>query len=426
VLSRKRVFGVIYGLILAVATLAGIEFLSSFYAPSWPARALRSVPPANPITATTKPFTNQPWIAEPYNSWGMRDSERTVAKPAGGPPRVAFVGDSFLESAFTPLSLPAAVALRVAETGGRIEAINLGVSGTNPRSYYYRIRDVALALSPDALLLFVYAGNDFMASDKGYSIWPSLVDESPGGSLLGTVMPRTNWLLVNRLRLSEFLSGRPAPAGESEMLYDDLHAPPAERIDRLAAHVEKYYHPELSKEKIREILSRGDGRLWRAAEERPEERGGEQEYLMGWMLDTLMNSEIGDFGGARSRQDAERLAGRGEVAATLSWIETADRVAREHKIPLLVFLAPVASGDPDYVEFWKPWPRIYAWNYLCDEWQSRLVSALGKTSIRFVDLREDLDGIPGAYRKLDGHWSQKGEAIVADRVKKELGRLVDR
>jgi hypothetical protein len=422
VLSRRRVFGVIHGLILAVATLAGIEFLSSFYAPPWPARALRTVPPTNPVTATTKPFSNQPWIAEPYNSWGMRDSERTVAKPAGDATRVVFVGDSFLESAFTPLSLPAAVALRVAETGGRIEAINLGVSGTNPRSYYYRIRDVALTLSPDALLLFIYAGNDFMAPDKGYSIWPSLVDESPGGSLLGTVMPRTNWFLVNRLRSSEFLRGRPAPAGESEMLYDDLHAPPAERVDRLGAHVEKYYHPALSREKIREILSRGDGRLWRAAEEQV----SEQEYLMGWMLDTLMNSETSAFDVARSRQDAARLAGDGEVEATLSWIEAADRVARQHKVPLVVFLAPVASIDPDYAEFWKPWPRIYAWNYLCDERQSRLVSALGKTNIRFVDLREDLDGIPGAYRKLDGHWSQKGQAIVADRVKKELGRLADR
>ena len=51
--------------------------------------------------------------------------------------------------------------------------------------------------------------------------------------------------------------------------------------------------------------------------------------------------------------------------------------------------------------------------------------ALRKTDIRFVDLREDLDGIPGTYRKLDGHWSQKGEAIVADRIRKELGRLVN-
>jgi len=54
------------------------------------------------------------------------------------------------------------------------------------------------------------------------------------------------------------------------------------------------------------------------------------------------------------------------------------------------------------------------------------VSELGKTNIHFVDLRQDLDGVAGAYRKLDGHWSQKGEAIVADRIKKELGPLANR
>ena len=51
-------------------------------------------------------------------------------------------------------------------------------------------------------------------------------------------------------------------------------------------------------------------------------------------------------------------------------------------------------------------------------------AALGKTKIRFFDLREDLAGIPGTYRKLDGHWSQKGEAIVAGRVRRELQSLL--
>ena len=59
-----------------------------------------------------------------------------------------FIGDSFVEASFTPLSLPAAVRRQVEAAGGRIEAINLGVSATNPRSYYYRTRDVALELSP--------------------------------------------------------------------------------------------------------------------------------------------------------------------------------------------------------------------------------------------------------------------------------------
>ena len=422
--SQKRfVFSVVYGLILAAATLAGVEFLSSFYAPPWPARALRAMAPITSATALKPPFTEQPWLGNAQNSWGMRDSERTIAKPAGGAPRTVFVGDSFVESPFTPLSLPGAVERAMAAAGRPIEAIDFGVSGTDPRSYYFRIRDVVLKLSPDAILLFIYAGNDFMAANAGYSAWPALIDEAPGSSLLGSIMPRTNWLLINRLRLAQFFQGRaPAPPEEEAMLYDAVNAPAAEQLPRLVEHVKKYHYPELSDANIAEILSRGDNRYWRATESGE----GEQEYLLGWMIDILMNWETRDFDVARDRKDAARLAGNGEVEATFSWIEAADRLAREHKVPLIVSLVPVGTVDPEYAEFWKPWPRAYSWNYLCDEWQSRLAAALGKTKIHFVDLRDDLNGIPGTYRKLDGHWSRKGTAIVADRVQRELKSLLDR
>jgi len=408
---KPKVFGGIYALILVFATLAGIECLSAFYAPSWPARALRSVP----TTLAGGPFGVEPWTG--YNSWGLRDVERKVAKRAGGAPRVVFVGDSFVESAFTPLSLPAVVEARIVAEGGTIEAYNLGVSGTDPRSYFYRIRDIALHLSPDVLLLFFYSGNDFVAPDQAYPPrWPALVDESPGASLLGSVMPRFNWLLVNRLRLSEFLRGKPAPTGENEILADLLRAPASQQMSRLVTHVRKHYHPQLSEQQIREVLVRGDGRLVATAEEKV----SEQEYLTGWLLDSLVNIETGNFDVAKGPQDAARLAGGGEVEATQTWIEAAALLARQQKVPLLVFIAPVGSVDPDYAAFWKPWARYYAWNYLCDERHSGIVRALSTSNVHFVDLREVLRGIPGTYRKLDGHWSKKGQQIVADRVAREL------
>jgi hypothetical protein len=213
-LRKRMVFGVVFGLILTVATLAGIEALASHYVPPWPARALVSFEPSTSPRELQPPFNRQPWLSEPDNSWGMRDTERTRAK-APRAVRAIFVGDSFVESRFTPLSLPAAVEQRMTATDSRVEAINLGVSGTDPRSYYYRIRDVALKLFPDAILLLIYAGNDFMPPAQGYSIWPRLVDESPGGSLVGWIMPRANWLLVNRLRLAELFQARaPAPPNE--------------------------------------------------------------------------------------------------------------------------------------------------------------------------------------------------------------------
>ena len=45
--DRKRLaFWAIFGTILLATSLAGIEFLSSFYAPSWPARVLNARAPA--------------------------------------------------------------------------------------------------------------------------------------------------------------------------------------------------------------------------------------------------------------------------------------------------------------------------------------------------------------------------------------------
>jgi hypothetical protein len=200
---RKRwVFGTLFGVILVGATLVGIEVLSSFYVPAWPARAMNPREPAL-VRPLPTPFKNQPWLADPDNSWGMRDSERTINKPPGLW-RAIFVGDSFVDSRFTPLSLPAAVQQRT-QPGQKIEAVNFGVAATDPRSYYYRIRDVAVNLRPDAVLLFIYAGNDFMSPGTGYSIWPRWVDESPDGVLPGMVMPRTNWLVVNWTQKGEAL-----------------------------------------------------------------------------------------------------------------------------------------------------------------------------------------------------------------------------
>src|SRR5215203_5336867 len=94
---RKRwVFGTAFGVILLVATLVGIEVLSSFYVPAWPARALNPRPPA-PVRVLQPAYKNQPWIADPDNPWAMRDIERTVAKPSGTQ-RAVFIGDSFVES----------------------------------------------------------------------------------------------------------------------------------------------------------------------------------------------------------------------------------------------------------------------------------------------------------------------------------------
>src|SRR5260370_785654 len=89
-------------------------------------------------------------------------------------------------------------------------AILVAVTVADPdaRSYYYRIPGVALNIQADGVLLFIYAGNALVAPHQGYSIWPRLVVESAGGSVVGSIMPRTNWLPVNRLDLAAFFKSR--------------------------------------------------------------------------------------------------------------------------------------------------------------------------------------------------------------------------
>ena len=99
-----------------------------------------------------------------------------------------------------------------------MEAINFGVLGTGPQHYYYRIRDVALPLRPDVIMVVVYAGNDFIATPFDPKAIPPFIDELPLPSVLGTLAPRTTWLTVNRLGLSEVARGNRGAPGELAMI----------------------------------------------------------------------------------------------------------------------------------------------------------------------------------------------------------------
>jgi hypothetical protein len=105
-------------------------------------------------------------------------------------------------------------------------------------------------------------------------------------------MPRTNWLLVNRLDLAAFFKSRTkAPPNDEEMLYAAVTAPQDERLKRVVAYAKNYHFPELPEGQIAEVLSRGDNRYLNIA--LPHD--GEQEYLLDWMFDTLMSWETSNF-----------------------------------------------------------------------------------------------------------------------------------
>ena len=298
-------------------------------------------------------------------------------------------------------------------------------SGTSPPSYYYRLRDVALPLSPDALAVFFFSGNDFLRDGEGYraGVLPPLVNESPGRSLIGSVMPRTNWLAVNRFRLSEFLKSNKSVPHEIETLRAIVRGPQDRRALLLAQHMKRHYFPDVPDGQLVEILSRGGETFWRAFAARPLD----EEFLMGWILALMIGTDLNDssFVSVRTREQASAFTLEADIAATLSWLVAMDDLARARGVPLRLFLVPAASVDPEFVEFWKPWPRYYSWYLHSAVRHERLVAALRGTAVSFVDLQPAFQNVPGAYRKADAHWSERGLDIAADQVFGELQRAGD-
>ncbi len=412
-MTKRFWFWPIYGLLLLGIALVGAEFIASSSVPSWPARDLRPIP-IDGLTANVKTvFADTPELVPSYNDWAVRDRPRSVARPPAVQFRSVLVGDSFLEGYYISAPLAELVERRWAARGLQgMEAVNLAIAATGPRQYYARIKKVALALDPDVVAVFVYAGNDMMDEPFNPFSLPPLVDELPAPSLLGSVAPRTTWLLANRLRLSEMGRGNKEIPGEDALLSKWTQQPSAEPVAEVARHMRLHYYPKLSEQTISEILLRGDGRLHHAARHRRHDR----EYIAGWLLSGIIDWETGTWPAPRNADEAVQMVGNDKVGETLSWLQAMDRLVASNGKRLVIALIPVGTVDPDYAEFWRPWPRYYSYSLSADARHRRLAAALRQSGLQVVDLRETLDGVRGTYRLTDGHWTDRGTQLSADRI----------
>lgn len=418
VVKKKLILSTAFGAILVAATLVGIELVASFLTPAWPGYLLRPLPISR--DAVARWHSSMPDIAFATNSWLMRDRERSVAKPEGAAFRSVFIGDSFLEGGFTRAALPSRIeGVLVGKGQEDVEAVNLGVAGTSPVEYYYRLREVGLKLSPDAVVLMFYSGNDFVQEsfDKLQTTLP-LIAELPRPSLLASVAPHAAWLGVSAFGLAGMSRGKYVP-GESELIAAALRLPPAERLERLAHHMKEHYFPELEERTIREVLSRGSERFWSEYEPRRFDR----EYLQGWVLQGLISWETNGRRLPMTAAEAAAEIPAAEIETTLTWIAAAEQLARSRGIKFLVALIPVGTVDPDFVAYWQPWPRYYAFTLLADARHKAMVAALARTSIPFVDLANDLQGVTATYRKTDMHWTEAGHEVAAARLAEEIVNL---
>ncbi len=416
-MNRKIWFWPIYILLLLGVTLAGTEFVSSFLVPSWPARDLRPISVGALGENVAAMFANSPRLIPHYNAWGVRDRPRSIERPADVRYRSVLVGDSFLEGYYIPAPISELVEQRWASEGHTdAEAINLGIAATGPRQYYYRIKRVALALKPDTIVIFVYAGNDFIQVRFDDFAMPALAEELPVPSILGTIAPRTDWLVSYRLGLSELGRNNREVPGENELLAEWAASPTPELTARVARHMQQYYYPKLGEETIREILARG-GEPMRLA---LAQRKADHQTVAGWLLAGIIDWETGTWPMPKDAQEADRMIDPKVVDDTLSWLVAAEELAKAHGAKLFIALAPVGIGDPEYVAFWKPWPQYFSYTLSADARHKRLAAALRQRGMPVIDLREALDGVRGSYRLTDGHWTDLGTQIAADRVARAL------
>lgn len=418
-MKRRATFWLAYGALLIVTLLAGTEGIAWLVTPAWPGYLLRPAPVG--VDAVAQWSGGMPDVVFATNRWQMRDRERSVAKPANIAFRSLFVGDSFLEGGFTRAALPARVEGRLVGAGREdMEAINLGVAGTSPIEYYYRIKELGLKLAPDAIVLVFYSGNDTLTQPfPGEDAPLPFVAELPRPSLLGRIAPHLAWQTVNALRLSGAAKGGKYAPNEHEVITEALAKPREQGLPILVKMMHRYYFPDLPAATIEEVLARGGDRFW--SEFKP--RRFDREYLQGWILDGIISMETGTAKLAMSPAEADAAVSADEIRATMSWLEATERLTKAHGVKLLIAVAPVGTVDPDFMDFWKPWPRYSSYTLGRAAIHRAMVAALARSDIPFVDLAQDLDGVRGTYRKTDLHWTEEGHEVVAARLARELMAL---
>ncbi|MFQ5484572.1 MAG: hypothetical protein ACE5DO_04465, partial [Desulfobacterales bacterium] len=141
--------------IISALSIFGVEYSTRFLTPGWPDIGLHGIKPGVIAGAWGRTLGVND---VQFNPWAERDHIHTIRK-VGDVYRAAFIGDSFLEES---VSKPLPVEVDNLLSHDLIESINLGVSGTSPDGYYYRMKNIALQLDIDHVFLFFYTGNDFI------------------------------------------------------------------------------------------------------------------------------------------------------------------------------------------------------------------------------------------------------------------------
>ena len=94
----------------------------------------------------------------PINSDGFKDQPFSTQR-VSGERRVAAIGDSFV---FSMVPYESSFCTVLEKRLQNVNVMNFGVIGTKPEDYVTVLRNDTLRYEPDAVVLFIYVGNDFL------------------------------------------------------------------------------------------------------------------------------------------------------------------------------------------------------------------------------------------------------------------------
>ncbi len=381
--------------LLGVFTLVLCNVAASVVIPAWPARGLHGVAPEAWAKAFSGVKRDGPDVG--FNSFGQRDRARETRPARAG--RVVLVGDSFLEEGGArPLNL----AMEDHLGGKDLEVLNLGVSATAPDEYFYRTRNIALPLGATHVLMFIYAGNDFIEK-RTLRSFMGITATYPRDSLLSVLGLQAlahvsmNW---RRPLLGAWGSAGQELDAEHNLHADIVRSTPAQLVERFTSHVEESRRPALR------------GRL---------EQPAAQVFF-----DMLKNPDAGNFRSYFIWPALEAAAGLSPPPVTgedftLLWVQRTGALCKASGVRFTAVLVPEAfSVDDRMVEQYAAVADLREWTRPKSEALQRLGKAATAQGLDVVDLFDVLHGTRGSYLNMDGHWSQTGVDLVAKALVQRL------
>lgn len=399
-------------------------------------------------------------IRESYNHLGWRDKDwgRKTGK------RIMLVGDSFLEKMSSRTLGQRLQPLLDARVGGA-EVVSLGQAGTGPPLYRSRLMQGGFDLSPDLVVVFLFAGNDF---DTAYTYSPYVhplltvsekaaervarEEDIPAGAkkrladMVGQSF-RSRDRFKARFSGEDYARHAVQAAYQYGLAYSPTWSPEYPNFSRwnivnrtvdLLRMIQAIGHGgnttenRVSAGKFEAVFSLPREERLDAMEkvlaEMLNREQAEVEERLSRMSDSFRAELIEEYESAYYLIKALEYSFEGPPERPTVSAAELDRVAREyarlfsdmaasassHNASILFVIIPEASvGDADFRESWMP-VYNYAEHFRVQTAIARRSVSLLNDDALLLDLHDYPQALRGGYWTFDGHWNERGNSAVAE------------